>query len=88
MTTDVESSWLTWSQLPWLSSSDPRATSLQVCDRLLSFAAETDSLSRFLHEQLPEIATEFSAQWVCVIERTPEWQSVAEFGRQAMPQLP
>ena len=88
MTRDVESSWLTWSELPWLSSSDPRATSLQVCDRLLSFAAEFDNVSRFLHEQLPEIATEFSAQWVCVIERTPQWQTVAEFGRQVLPQLP
>lgn len=73
--------WLSWKDLPWTTRHDMGSPIVQMCDRLLNVSLECDTASRFYHEQLPEISSEFGAQWLAVVHRTPQWETVAEFGR-------
>ena len=80
--------WMKWSELPWFSRPDAVGASIQLCERLLQRALDLPTDKQFLHEQLPEIATEIGTQWAAVVRRTPKWQTVEEFGRQLLPELP
>ncbi len=42
----------------------------------------------FLNQQLPEIATNFAVQWVAVFSRSPEWETVGQWGRHNVEELP
>jgi Nif-specific regulatory protein len=78
---------MTWSGLPWLQT-DGAGLAIQLCDRLLQTVASTPTSAEFLAHQLPDIASEFSVQWIAVIDRTSEWTVRAEFGRHQMGELP
>ncbi len=80
--------WMNWSELPWHSGPEPAGGVLQLCDRLLQASAESTEELEFLRNQLPEIAPEFSVQWAAVVERSPEWATVAECGRWSGRELP
>ena len=41
-----------------------------------------------LQDQLSEISTQLSAQWVAVMRRTPDWQVVTQCGGHALEELP
>ncbi|MCI0434557.1 MAG: hypothetical protein L0271_13090, partial [Gemmatimonadetes bacterium] len=72
--------WMKWSDLPWFSRSDAAGAAIQLCERLLQASLELDGVKAFLHEQLPEIATEVSAQLTAVVRRTPEWKTLGACG--------
>ena len=82
------SEWITWSNLPWLSRTAPGAAELQFCFGLLESGTKTQSLPEFLRQELPEIASEFAAQWVGVVHRGIEWERLGEFGRLPVESLP
>ena len=79
--------WMTWSSLPWLQT-DGAGLAIQLCDRLLKAVASTPTSAEFLAHQLPDIAAEFSVQWIAVVDRTSEWTVRAEFGRHHVGELP
>ena len=51
-------------------------------------AAQAQGQSEFLKHELPDVASEFAAQWVGVFCRGSEWVRLAEFGRQPVEGLP
>lgn len=84
----MQQQWMSWHQLPWLSIPDRGGETIQLCERLLQSALQSASAQEFLQNQLTEIATEFSAQWVGVVRRTPQWTTIAACGRQPMNDVP
>jgi Nif-specific regulatory protein len=80
--------WQEWGALPWLSRSAPGSSETQLWLRLVESAARMESRAALLRQQLPEIGSEFAAQWVCVLKRGEEWERIAEFGRQPFASLP
>ncbi len=84
----MAATWLKWSELSLFRDGGAQGTLLQLCDRILSQAAKSDDQSRFMDDQLKEIATELSLQWIAVVERTPDWETVAEVGRHSLEQTP
>ena len=80
--------WLTWSNLPWMQRGGSLGAEVQFCFRLLESAAQTEGQSTFLKQELPEVASQFAAQWVGVLRRGSEWERLAEFGRQPVESLP
>ncbi|HVV99582.1 MAG TPA: sigma 54-interacting transcriptional regulator, partial [Planctomycetaceae bacterium] len=80
--------WLGWDQVPWLSRSEAGGPPLQLSDRLLDTAASGMELMRFLRQELPEIAGEFSVQWAGIVHRAPNWKTLADFGRLPQNDLP
>jgi len=51
-------------------------------DRCLQSVGESSDERNFLSGMLPELVTEFSAQWCGVLIRSPGWELDAEYGRQ------
>ncbi len=80
--------WLNWSNLPWLGRGGAAGNELQFCFRLLESAVRAEGLAQFLTQELPEIASEFAAQWVSVVHRGTEWERLGEFGRLPVDSLP
>ncbi|MBI3865860.1 MAG: sigma-54-dependent Fis family transcriptional regulator [Planctomycetia bacterium] len=80
--------WQTWSSLPWLSRANPANAELQFCIRLIESAAGAGGLAAFLKQELPEVASEFAAQWVAVLHRGSDWERLGEFGRLPVESLP
>ena len=87
MATAVKERWLRWAEVP-RQVDEEAASVVQLCDRLLAESARADASLRFLDHQLPQIATEFSAQWAGVVAGPPDWQTLAGCGRRAFSQLP
>ncbi|HTI52470.1 MAG TPA: GAF domain-containing protein, partial [Planctomycetaceae bacterium] len=81
-------SWQTWSTLPWLSRGAGGGLDAQLGLRLLESAIDAESTSSYLRQELPEVASEFSAPWVAVMQRGTEWERLGEFGRQPIETLP
>jgi transcriptional regulator with GAF, ATPase, and Fis domain len=77
---------MTWSQLPFLQNEN--GAHAQLSDRVLQGVLQSDPQTDYVTNQLPDIAAEFSAQWVAVVNRWPHWTIRAEFGRHSMPDLP
>jgi Nif-specific regulatory protein len=80
--------WQTWSAIPWLARGSAGGLEGPLGLRLLESALGAESTSSYLRQELPEIASEFSAQWVAVLQRGPEWERLGEFGRQPLEALP
>lgn len=80
--------WLTWGALPWLSRGSSGGTEAQLALRLLESAVGADGTAAYLRQELPEIASEFAAQWIAVLQRGGEWDRLGEFGRQPIDALP
>lgn len=83
----MPANWMTWSGLPWLQT-EGAGVALQLCDRLLQSVESTPTSAEFLAHQLPDIASEFSVQWIGVIDREADWWVRAEFGRHQLGELP
>lgn len=80
--------WMSFNELPFGRGGSPLATVFQLGERLLTGALTAESSEEFLANQLPEVATEFPAQWVAILQRTPEWQQRAACGRHKPETLP
>lgn len=79
--------WKKWGELPWFSHSSANSE-LQLCIQLLESVGEMPDVTRFWQQQLPEIASEFAAQWVGLMARRGTWDRLVEFGRQPLEHLP
>ncbi len=86
--TALKARWLSWGDLPWLSRSEAGGGILQLAERLLEASLEATTPTSFLNRRLPEITTEFSAQWCSVYKRTPQWTRIAETGRRGFEEIP
>ena len=86
--TVLQPEWVTWSDLPWLARTTPGASEIEACLRLVDSGAQADSETILFRQELPEIASEFAAQWVSIVRRDLEWRSIGEFGRRPLETLP
>jgi transcriptional regulator with GAF, ATPase, and Fis domain len=84
----VKTEWMQWSEMPWLASSQAGSTVIQLSERLLESVQSTRDEKSLLNSQLPEVATELGAQWAAVMQKTPSWVTIAEFGRHTLSDLP
>ncbi|MFK7820347.1 MAG: sigma 54-interacting transcriptional regulator [Planctomycetaceae bacterium] len=84
----MAATWLKWSELSLFRDGGAQGTLLQLCDRILAQAAKSKDGARFRDDQLKELSAELSLQWAAVVERTPEWQTLAEVGRHSLDQTP
>jgi len=80
--------WISWKELAWFSQPDSGSTMVRLCQRLLDTAVQTDSTTAALTVQLPDIASEFGAQWTAFLQRTPQWHTVSKFGHRTPHALP
>lgn len=71
--------WLDWRNE--FAPGDQLGGMVNLADRLLRQATDAKSASGFLAKALPEIATDLSARWALVRQRSPQWRTVAEWGR-------
>lgn len=72
---------MTWNELPWLQPSDGAGGALRLSERIAQGVMSSDSVGIYLNTALHELAAEFSVQWAGVVERFPNWNARAEFGR-------
>ncbi len=86
--TTAKARWMNWAELPWLSRSEAGGGIVQLAERLLEESLEAASPTAWLNRRLPEVTTEFSAQWCAVYKRTPQWRGVAETGRRGFDEIP
>ena len=89
MSTDIKlhTDWKTWDDTPWFSR-QAGSPELQLSFRLLHHAAETAGSDAYLKQKLPEVVTEFAAQWGGVVRRGSPWQTLVEVGRHPLDDLP
>jgi Nif-specific regulatory protein len=81
MNSDSPITWMSWSELPWFSQSETGGAAIHLSERLLGAALELEDTKTFLHEMLPQLATEFAVQWVGVLEKANAWTLREECGR-------
>lgn len=86
--TAAEIHWMGWNESPWRTQPELGSSLVGLSDRLLNAGLEYERLESLLETQLPQIASEFSARWVGILQRQPQWSVVAEFGRHAPEPLP
>jgi transcriptional regulator with GAF, ATPase, and Fis domain len=86
--TTVKPRWMTWADLPWLSRTEAGGGIVHLAERLLEASLEAADPTALLNRHLPEITTEFSAQWCSVYKRAPQWTRVAETGRRGFDEIP
>lgn len=84
----MKTEWMQWSEMPWLSSSQAGSTVVQLSERLLESVQSARDEKSLLASQLPEVATELGAQWAAIMQKTPGWVTVTEFGRHTLPEMP
>jgi transcriptional regulator with GAF, ATPase, and Fis domain len=77
-----------WAEIPWLSRSEAGGGAILLAERLLEASLDAVKPVPFLSRRLPEITTEFSAQWCSVYKRTPQWSRIAESGRRGFDEIP
>ena len=66
-----------------LEGAGPEASrAIGLHDRCLQAAVEIGDIQTWLKVVLPDLVTEFSAQWVGILQRSPEWTLLAEHGQQ------
>ncbi len=78
---------MTWNELPWVARGEA-GMAVQLADRLLQQALRAESVAALLAAELPELATEFTVQWVSVWTRTPAWTLLSECGRHTWSEPP
>ncbi len=79
--TALTTKWMSWNELPWLQQQDGFGPALKLCDRIAQSVVTSGSTGAFMNAALHELAAEFSVQWAGVVERFPQWNQRAEFGR-------
>ena len=80
--------WMSWSELPWFSQSEPGGAAIHLSERLLGSALELEDAKTLLHEMLPELATEFAVQWAAVVQKSDGWNLREHCGRFPADDLP
>lgn len=88
MTDAPQTQWMSWRQLPWLPGEEGAGAAVQLCDRLMQAALAAKDRNTYLDRQLPDVAAEFGVQWAAIVQRSPEWGQISEYGRRPMPKLP
>lgn len=72
---------MNWREIRWNGEFQHLGAIVQLCDRMLQALNQTECLQDYLSAQLPELATEFSAQEIVLWQKTPTWKRLAELGR-------
>lgn len=80
--------WMDWTQLPWMTMPEAGGAVIQLADRLLHGVQQVQTPEQFAQAELPELATQFSAQWAGWLQRTPKWKIVAQCGRHQFAEFP
>lgn len=81
-----ETTWVNWSDTTAAQAGDASGTMIELCGRQLANAVSVNSVNELLKSELPELATELSAQWLAVVKRLPgqEWQTTGQHGRHSL----
>ena len=85
-----ETTWINWSDTSAAQPGDACGTMIELCGRQLANAVSAKTITDLLKSELPDLATELSAQWLAVVKRLPgqEWDTVAQHGRHSLPSAP
>jgi len=84
----VTAKWLKWLEVASHFAASDGNRLLEFSERLVGRALSSTDTNRFLSRMATEVAAEFGAQQVAVVERTPEWQFHAEHGRWTKEDVP
>ena len=84
----MKTQWMLWSELPWTQAGGTASSVIQLTERLLSAVLSTTDENEFLADCLPEISSEIGSQYVSVIRQGSQWDTVGEFGRHTLKDLP
>ena len=83
-----ETVWSERSELPWNKSGTAGYRDWRLFVRLVEEVVERPETTIYLRHALPEIASEFAAQWAGVLVRRTSWQTLSEFGRLPLEAVP
>jgi len=81
-------SWISGAGAGWLRDAERAAAGIDLCQRMLLDLAGSEAAASYAAAQLPDVASEFSVQWVAVLDRWPAWSTRFEFGRTKPAELP
>jgi Nif-specific regulatory protein len=84
----VNSNWLTWRELPWVSRTHPQSELVRFCEFTAQRVANGRDAAEFTRETLADAAVELSAEWCGLFEPTPEWLIRSAHGRTAPVPIP
>ncbi len=80
--------WLDVSQAPSQFAASDGNRLLELVERLTACALDAAEPAKFLGPLMTELAAEFGAAHVALVERTPEWTVIAEHGRWSREEIP
>jgi Nif-specific regulatory protein len=80
--------WLDASQIPSHFSAADGNRLLELVERLTAHALDAADPAKFLGPLMTELAAEFGAAHVALVERTPDWTVIAEHGRWSREEIP
>lgn len=81
-------SWVSWSELPWLSRSHPQAGLVHFCDLVAARTQSAADDGELLKQSLTDAGAELAAEWAGVFERGDRWLIRHAHGRTAPEPLP
>ncbi|MFO1093685.1 MAG: sigma-54-dependent Fis family transcriptional regulator [Planctomycetaceae bacterium] len=81
-------SWVSWSELPWLSRSHSQAGLVHFCDSVAARAQSATDDVELLKQSLTDAGAELAAEWAGVFERGDRWGIRQAHGRSAPEPLP
>ena len=73
--------WIAWNQVANLIPADDAGRMMALVERLIATAVDAVSVQDFFRQQLPEMAAELGVTGAGVMERPPEWITLAHSGR-------
>ncbi len=84
----MNSNWLMWRELPWVTRSHPQSGLVQFCEGTAERVSKAAEESDFVRETLADAAVELSAEWCGLFERTPDWLIRSAHGRSSPDSIP
>lgn len=80
--------WLDVQTIPWLSSEELSGRLIDLTEQMLRAAQGARSVTAVLRDQLPELGAELGALWLGILRRNPDWEVIAQHGRNPWSELP
>ncbi len=79
---------LKWSRISWLKDSEAAGQLIPLAERFLADSLTAGSVEAYAKEQLPELATEFAAPFVAIMQRKGDWTTLSQYGRHSLGEIP
>jgi transcriptional regulator with GAF, ATPase, and Fis domain len=79
---------LKWSRISGLKDSEAAGQLIPLAERFLADSLTAGSVEAYAKEQLPELATEFAAPFVAIMQRKGDWTTLSQYGRHSLGEIP